>query len=107
MVGKLFRVVFTKDAQKSLKKISDYYKRNASSTVAKKVRKGLVDEGKKLETLPASRPLLPIKKEVTPPYRYAKKWSFKIIFQIFKKQDTVRVIDFLHDKENPDKWDDL
>lgn len=32
---------------------------------------------------------------------------FKVVFQIFKKKDTVRVIDFVHDKENPVKWDNL
>jgi len=74
--------------------------------LAKKIREGLVAEARSLEKLPASRPLLPTEKKASPPYRYAKKWSFKIIFQIFKKKDQVSVIDFMHDKESPSKWDE-
>jgi len=108
VVNKLFKVVISRSARKRLKDVHDDYKtRSASPKVAKKVKDGLISEAKKLESLPASNPKLPIKKEVDPPFRYAKKWSFKIIFQIFQKKSTVRVIDFMHDKENPEKWEDL
>lgn len=104
MVGKLFRVVFSRNARQRLSQINDYYEENASPRVAKKVRDGLVNEARSLRKLPASKPLLPTSKKVDPPYRYAKKWSFKIIFQIFKKDDTVSVVDFMHDKEDPDNY---
>lgn len=107
MVGKLFKVIFTQDARRSVKKISDHYKRKASGSVAKKVRSGIVSEAKTLRRLPESKPLLPTKKKAKPPYRYAKKGSFKIIFQVFKKRGTVSVVDVLHDKESPDKWEAL
>jgi plasmid stabilization system protein ParE len=107
MVGKLFKIVFSRDARKKLRKISDYHKENTSDTVAKKVRDGLVTEAKSLKKLPSSKPLLQTKKEADPPYRYTIKWSFKIIFQIFKKKDTVSIVEFMHDKENPKKWENL
>ena len=107
MVGKIFKVIFSRNAQKSVKRISDYYEENASPSVAKKVRKQIAAEAKTLHRLPESKPVLPTKKTVDPPYRYTKKWSFKIIFQIFKKKDSVNVVDVLHDKENPDKWEGL
>ena len=106
MVGKIFKVVITRPAANSLRKIIDYYRRKASPKVARKVRRNLLDETKTLERLPESKPLLPVKETSEPPYRYAKKWSFKIIFQVHKKDDTVSVIDYLHDKENPEKWEE-
>ncbi|MBK6621988.1 MAG: type II toxin-antitoxin system RelE/ParE family toxin [Saprospirales bacterium] len=99
MVGKLFKVVITRKALKRLVGIDDYYKKNASPAAARKVREGLAKEVRSLEKLPESKPLLPTKKKANPPYRYSKKWSFRIVFQFFKKEDTVSVVDFLHDKE--------
>ena len=107
MVGKLWKVVITRNARRSLSNINGYYKEHASPAVAKKVRNGLVAEARSLEKLPASKPLLPTKKKASPPYRYTKKWSFKIIFQIYKKKDQVSVIEFLHDKESPNRWEGL
>jgi mRNA-degrading endonuclease RelE of RelBE toxin-antitoxin system len=107
MVGKLWKVVITRNARKSLSNINDYYEKKTTPTLAKKVREGLVAEARSLEKLPASKPLLPTEKKASPPYRYAKKWSFRIVFQIFNKEDQVSVIDFIHDKESPGKWDDL
>jgi len=105
MVEKIFKVVITRPAANSLRKIVGYYRSKASPKVARKVRKNLIDETKILERLPESKPLLPVKETSEPPYRYTKKWSFKIIFQVHKKDDTVNVIDYLHDKENPKKWE--
>lgn len=105
MVGKIFKVVITRPAADRLRKIVDYYRSKASPKIARKVRRNLIDETKTLERLPESKPLLPVKEIIEPPYRYTKKWSFKIIFQVHKKDDTVSVIDYLHDKENPEKWE--
>ena len=107
MVGKIFKVVISRKAQKNLKKVNDYYEKSASTEVAKKVRTGLIKEAKALRKLPESRPLLQTTKKGKPPYRYTKKWSFKIIFQVFEKKDTVLVADFIHDKESPGKWDNI
>jgi len=107
MVGKIFKVVISRPAANNLKEIVDYYRRKASPEVARKVRRNLIDETKTLERLPESKPLLPVKEKTEPPYRYTKKWSFKIIFQVHKKEDTVSVIDYLHDKESPEKWKEL
>jgi len=67
----------------------------------------LLNESKILKGLPSSKPVLRTKKKVVPPYRYTKKWSFKIIFQIFQNDDTVIVNEFMHDKEDSKKWEDL
>lgn len=107
MVDKVFKVVITRSAADSLRKIVDYYKRKGTVQLARRARRNLIDETKKLERLPKSKPLLPVKEQIEPPYRYAKKWSIKIIFQVFEKVDTINVIDYIHDKENPTKWENL
>ena len=107
MVGKLFKVVISRVARKKLRFIYNYQKKNASPRVAKKIRDGLLDEAENLNLEPESRPLLKSKKQVSPPYRYQRKWSYKIIFQVFKKKKQVRVVEFMHDREDSDKWEDL
>ena len=107
MVGKLFRVVLTKPAIAKLKKIHSNYRKRESVELADKIKGGLISESKTLKEQPSSKPLLRTKKKVIPPYRYTKKWSYKIIFQVFQNDDTVIVNEFMHDKENPEKWEDL
>lgn len=107
MASKKYRVVLVKNAIKTLKEIYDYYQGHSSSGLARKIRNALLEESKTLSSFPDSKAKLPAKKQVLPPFRYTKKWSFKIIFQVFENDNTVVVLDFLHDKENPEKWEGL
>ncbi len=107
MVEKIFRVIVSPSAKVRLKKIYSYYKENVSLEVARKIRNGLLDEADTLKKRPESKALLRMRKQVVPPYRYTKKWSFKIIFQVFENEDLVSVVDFMHDREDPNKKEDL
>ncbi len=49
MVGKIFKVVITRPAADRLRKIVDYYRSKASPKIARKVRRNLIDETKRLE----------------------------------------------------------
>lgn len=99
---KLFRVIFSKQFRQRLREISDYQQRKASASVARKIRKGIVDEGKKLRTLPDSKPILPGTEDFDPAVRYARKWDYKIIFSVFKKKNQVSITTVRHDKEKPE-----
>lgn len=44
-------------------------------------------EAKKLEKFPESKPILPDTEDFDQLVHYTKKWSFKIIFSIFKKNN--------------------
>lgn len=79
MVGP-FRIVVSQNAKIKLKEIYFYTKENTSTQLAVKIRDGLLEEGEKLQSRPESKPLLRMKKQVVPPYRYSKKWSYKIIY---------------------------
>ncbi len=100
MVGKLFRVIFSRKSQKQLKGISDYVAENASPTQAKKVRKAIKKASDDLERLPESKPILPGTEHLPNKIRYTKKWSYKIIFRVIG--DIVRILTIRHDKENPE-----
>ena len=100
MVGKLFRVIFSRKAKQRLKDISDYNTRTASSAVSKKIRQEIVKEARKLEKLPTSKPQLPDTDDYDYEVRYTKAWSFKIIFQVLG--NIVSILTVRHDKENPE-----
>jgi plasmid stabilization system protein ParE len=108
MVGNIFRVIFSSKARKQLKEISDYQTRIASPTVAKKIRSEIRKEAAKLENLPASKPILPGTEDRKEEIRYAKKWSYKIIFQVLNPKNLVRILMVRHDAEDLDDiLDDL
>jgi plasmid stabilization system protein ParE len=102
VVGKLFKVVFSRKSQKQLKDISDYVAKNASPTQARKVRRAIKKAGDNLAHLPESKPILPGTEHLPKQIRYTKKWSFKIIFRVLKSVGIVRVLGIRHDKEAPD-----
>jgi hypothetical protein len=33
--------------------------------------------------------------------------SFKIVFRIFEDRSTIFVVEFIHDKESPEKWESI
>ena len=99
----MYRVIVSNPAQKRLKEIYDYLTENSSDTTAKKVRRSLLETTKSLEKMPQRRSILPGTENLNPPYRYAKKWSYKIIFRIIEPKKEVRVLDFFHEKQNPKK----
>jgi plasmid stabilization system protein ParE len=100
-VVKLFKVIFSRQARQRLKDVSDRYEKTASPSVAKKIRKGIVDQAQKLERFPESKPILPDTEAYKPAVRYTKAWSYKIIFSVFKKKNQVRITTIRHNKEDP------
>lgn len=108
MVGKIFRVLFSSKSRDQLKDITDYHRRNASASVATKTRKAIREEAQKLEKLPSSRPIYPGTEDMDGEIRYAKKWSYKIIFEVFSPKKLVQILTIRHDAEDPDDiLDDL
>lgn len=102
MVGKLFKVVFSRKSQKQLKEMSDYVAKNASPTQARTVRRAIKKAGDDLKHLPERKPILPGTEDLPKNIRYTKKWSYKIIFRVLKSISVVRILTIRHDKENPD-----
>lgn len=107
MVGKKYKVVLAINSIRRLQGIYKYYKEKGEPDLGRKVKGELLKESKRLKELPNSKMKLPSKKQVVPPIRYTKKWSYKIVFQVFENDDSVLILDFIHDRENPEKWESL
>lgn len=76
--------------------------------MASKINKGIRDEAKKLNKLPSSRPIYPGTEDMDGEIRYAKKWSFKIIFEVLNPKKLVQILTIRHDAEDPNEiLDDL
>lgn len=105
MVGKVFRVFFTRYAQRRRQQIFDFEEKTNGSKYARKVQRTIDKEAKKLENLP----------EVNPPYldhdseyevRYSKALDYKILFRVLKKMGEVIILTIRNDAENPEKVKD-
>lgn len=103
MIGKLFKVLFTKRANRDLNRITAYHQDEISAANARKARNGITRAVKKLEKLPESKPIFPGSEGSDPQIRYTKFWSYKIIFSVFKKAGEVVLLMIRHDKEDPDE----
>jgi len=101
MVGQIFKVIFSPIARQRLQHISNHYAQAANIATSKKVRRGIIEVAKKLENLPASKPILPNTEELDYEVRYTKAWSFKIIFRVINSKNIVRVLTIRHDREEP------
>ena len=99
MVGKLFRVMFSRLAKRRLKEITEHAADAKSKAVGQHVRHGILTEARKLEKLPGSRPVLPDTEKYDYKVYYAKAWNYKIIFRILDPRNIVRVLTIRHDKE--------
>jgi len=100
VVGKIFKVIFSRKSQKQLREISDYVAKDASPTQARRVRKAIKKAGDDLENLPESKPILPGTEDLPNEIRYTKKWSYKIIFRVIGS--IVRILTIRHDREDPE-----
>lgn len=103
MVGKVYKVIFSRRSQRRINQITDYYEEVASKAVAIKIRKAILKTADQLRTLPDSRPVLPDTEQIPYVVRYTKSYAYKLIFIVERKADTVQIIDIVHDAEDSEK----
>ena len=100
MVGKIFRVLFTRKALRRRNQIIDFETKRVSKAHARKVDREIRNAARKLEDLPESRPILPDTEDEESSIRYTKAFSYKIIFTVFKKISEVVIITIRNDAED-------
>lgn len=100
MIGKVFRVLFTRSAQRRRNIIDDFETKKSGKRRAKKVQQAIDDAADRLEKLPEANPnyLIDGKKSG---HKYTKAFGYKVIFKIFKKIGDVLIITIRHDNEDP------
>lgn len=105
MVGKVFRVLFTRLAQNRRRQIYDFEEGVNGVKYAQKVQQAIDDKAKGLEQLP----------DANPPYldhdsdyevRYTKALDYKILFRVLKKVGDVIILTIRNDAEDPSKIKD-
>jgi plasmid stabilization system protein ParE len=102
-----FKVLVTPVAEASIERIYDYYELEVSRSVAQRIKNEILKEILMLKILPERKSLLRAKKKYNPVMRFAQKMSFKIIFQVYTEVQEVVVLEIIHDKENPEKWESI
>ena len=102
MVGKIFRVIFTRYAQRRRRQINDFEEKVNGKRYALKVQKAIDTEAKKLEQLPEANPTY---EDHDSDYevKYTKARGYKILFRVLKKVGDVVILTIRNDAENPDK----
>ena len=98
---KKYKVVMTPLAQKGLRDITAYLRRKESASVATKVRKGIMESVKSLETMPNAHALVPGLEDSKSVYRRILKWSYRIVFTVEEDQLMVLVVDVVHGAQDP------
>ncbi len=107
MVEGEFKIVVTSVAQKSIEIIYAYYEKEVSKVIAQKIKNEIFKELFTLSVLPERKSILRSEKDYIPKIRFAQKMSFKILFQVYKENHEVVVLEIIHDKENPKKWESI
>ena len=102
MVGKIFRVLFTRNAQRRRQQVNDFEENLNGKRYARKVQRTIDKESQKLKELPEAHPIY---EDHDSDYevRYTKALDYKILFRVLKKVGEVIILTIRNDAENPDK----
>ena len=103
MMGKLYRVLFSSRARRDLDRLSSEHTDRISPENGRRLRKGITQTARKLRRDPATKPMLADTEDHPMEIRYAKFWSYKIIFVLFRKAGEVLLLMIRHDKQDHDE----
>lgn len=91
-------------AKASLDEIYAYIAEQESPEVGRQVKESLIDLAESLKSYPRKFPEEPVLKDEEEEYRYAVKWSYKLIYEI--TEDALIIVDVFHTKQDPGKLKD-
>jgi plasmid stabilization system protein ParE len=102
MVGKKYRVLFTRYAQRRRQQINDFEENLNGKHCALKIQRTIDRESQKLEKLPEAHPIYEYH-DSDYEVRYTKALDYKILFRVLKKVGEVIILTIRNDAENPNK----
>jgi plasmid stabilization system protein ParE len=102
MVGKIYRVVFTRYAQNRRREVYHFEERINGKRYAKKIQQLISEATQKLEKLPEIHPLYEYH-DSTKEVRYTKALEYKILYHIRIETDEVVILTIRNDAEDPDR----
>lgn len=96
-------IIWSDFADKQLDEIFDYYNKNASTKVAKKLIKNLLNEPKILIENPFIGQMENLLQDRTTTYRYLIYKNYKIIYSIDQEHGFIKIADVFDTRQYPEK----
>ena len=97
----LLKVIWSKFAESQLDEIFERYEKIASTTVAKKLLEGIINEPTKLLKSPYIGQKEELLKDRQIEYRYLVFKSFKLIYSIDKQKGAIKIADVFDTRQTP------
>ncbi len=99
----VFKIIWSRFAESQLDEIFEYYKKEASPKVAKKLLKDLINEPKKLIKSPEIGQEEELLKQREIHYRYFVFKNYKLIYSVDKENGFIKIADVFDTRQNPPK----
>ena len=90
-------------AETQLDEIYDYYEKKASTKVAKKLVRGIINESKKLIKSPLIGQEEELLKQRETEYRYLVFKNYKLIYSVDNQNGYIKIADIFDTRQNPTK----
>ncbi|SFD05659.1 type II toxin-antitoxin system RelE/ParE family toxin [Algibacter pectinivorans] len=97
------KILWSEFAETQLDEIYDYYKKEASTRIAKKIVKGIINEPKKLIKTPLIGQEEELLKQREIRYRYLVFKNYKLIYSVDKENGFIKIADVFDTRQNPPK----
>ncbi len=97
------KIIWSEFAETQLDEIYDYYKNKASSKIAKKLLKGIINETQKLIKTPLIGQEEELLKGREINYRYLVFKNYKLIYSVDMENGFVKIADVFDTRQNPPK----
>ena len=95
------KIIWSVFAETQLDEIYEYYEKNASPRVAKKLVKGIIDEPKKLIKTPQIGQEEELLKQRETEYRYLVFKNYKLIYSVDIQNGFIKIADVFDTRQNP------
>tara|TARA_R110002124_G_C8681428_1_gene492149 strand:+ start:324 stop:641 length:318 start_codon:yes stop_codon:yes gene_type:complete len=97
------KIIWSVFAETQLDEIYEYYEKNASPRVAKKLVKGIINEPKKLIKTPLIGQEEELLKHRETEYRYLVFKNYKLIYSVDIQNGFIKIADVFDTRQNPPK----
>lgn len=98
-----FQIIWSQFAESQLDEIFEYYKKEASTRVAKKLLKAILSEPQKLINTPYLGQEEDLLKSREIQYRYILRKNYKLIYSVDKENSFIKIADVFDTRQNPPK----
>ena len=99
----ILKIVWSEFAETQLDEIYEYYKKEASIRIARKLVKGIINEPKKLIKTPCIGQEEELLKQREIHYRYLLFKNYKLIYAVDKENGFIKITDVFDTRQNPPK----